>query len=75
MSVNMSVCLCPKNEEHWYPSDNEYDFCPLCGEKLFLKCPKCEATILKPEHKFCVKCGNEFRPDLKNKEKEEQEEA
>jgi DNA-directed RNA polymerase subunit RPC12/RpoP len=73
----MSVHICAKNEDHWYPSDNEYVFCPGCGSKLLQKCSECQADILKPEHKFCVKCGAEFRPDLKKKEKgeEEQEET
>ena len=71
----MSIHLCPKTEEHWYPADNGYVHCPICGPKLLQKCGSCEAEILKPEHKFCVKCGTEFRPDLeKKKEKVEEEE-
>jgi rRNA maturation endonuclease Nob1 len=69
----MSVHLCPKDQDHWYPADNEYAYCPLCGPKLLQRCPSCDNEVLKPEHKFCVKCGTEFRPDL-NKKKDETEE-
>lgn len=70
----MPIYLCPTIEEYWYPGDSGYDYCPMTGEKLLQKCPECEAEILKPEHKFCVKCGTEYRPNIKKKEKIEEEE-
>ncbi len=69
----MAVYLCPTKEELWYPADSEYVYCPMTGDKLLQKCAECEAAILKPEHKFCVKCGTEYRPNLKKKDETEEE--
>lgn len=59
----MAIYLCPKNEEHWYPKDNEYEYCPICGVKLIQKCSNCGFEIIKPEYKFCVKCGTAYRKE------------
>ncbi len=42
--------------------EKDFDFCPICGTKLWEECQHCNSKMIK-ESNFCQKCGLE-----KNKE-------
>lgn len=48
------------------------DFCPSCGIKLYVSCPKCQ-LVYSSQYAFCRKCGTNREEYLKEQERLEEE--
>ena len=66
--------LCPKhlcyNCNTIIPDDSDY--CPACGIKLYVSCPKCQ-LLYSSQYTFCKNCGTNRVEYLKEQERLEEE--
>lgn len=53
--------ICPNCH---YFGENGQKFCPLCGQVLISKCPKCELPISNPLSRYCTACGYRYEKEV-----------
>ena len=48
--------------EQWVNRPREIpNFCPQCGERVIVRCQKCETPVGEPADTYCRKCGDRLK--------------